>query len=135
MLAVHVVHDPRAQIAEDRILSYLLLFGMSTGRGWQTHWVPDALFYFESEGALDEFVPQRRWVSLRYAAGVRLSSRLVDAACLLLTCRRWLNGTTSGYLWLVFYPRLWASCAMCSPTGAMAFKIFFMCLLQVFALL
>ena len=44
--------------------------------------------------------------------------------------RRWLNGTTSGYMWLIFYPRLWSSCAACSSTGAMAFKIFFMSLLQ-----
>ena len=28
--------------------------------GKQTHWVPDAQFYFESEDALSEFVPQRR---------------------------------------------------------------------------
>jgi len=45
----------------------------------------------------------------------------------MLRCRRWLNGTTSGYLWLIFSPRLWASCG----SGTMAFKIFFMALLQL----
>ena len=67
------------KIAEDRILSYLVLL---TDRedSWETHWVPTTTFFFESEDTLRELVLQRR---------------------------RWLNGTTAGYLWLVSQPELW----------------------------
>ena len=50
------------------------------GGNWQTHWVPSTVFYFESEGTLREFVLQRR---------------------------RWLNGTTAGYLYLLRQRELW----------------------------
>jgi chitin synthase len=66
------------KIAEDRILSYLLL--LTERHAWQTHWVPTTTFFFESEDTLRELVLQRR---------------------------RWLNGTTAGYLWLVSQPELW----------------------------
>lgn len=58
------------KIAEDRILSYLLVLVEGPGgRTAETHWVPSTTFFFESEGTLKEFVLQRR---------------------------RWLNGTTAG---------------------------------------
>lgn len=69
------------KIAEDRILSYLLLLVPGErGKQWETHWVPSTVFYFESEETLREFVLQRR---------------------------RWLNGTTAGYIWLLQHPLLW----------------------------
>jgi hypothetical protein len=66
------------KIAEDRILSYLVL--LTDSESWETHWVPTTTFFFESEDTLRELVLQRR---------------------------RWLNGTTAGYLWLVSQPELW----------------------------
>jgi cellulose synthase/poly-beta-1,6-N-acetylglucosamine synthase-like glycosyltransferase len=69
------------KIAEDRILSYLLvLVDDAGGRSLQTHWVPTSTFYFESEGTVKELVLQRR---------------------------RWLNGTSAGYVWLLQQPALW----------------------------
>jgi hypothetical protein len=73
------------KIAEDRILSYLLVLverkgGIGHRSRWQTHWVPSTTFFFESESTLREFVLQRR---------------------------RWLNGTVAGYLWLLRTPELW----------------------------
>ena len=47
---------------------------------WETHWVPTTTFFFESEDTLRELVLQRR---------------------------RWLNGTTAGYVWLISQPELW----------------------------
>lgn len=74
--------------------------------GKQTHWVPDAQFFFESEDSLSEFVPQRR---------------------------RWLNGTTAGYIWLVSSPDLWNNIIFPKSASAwfMGVKIFFVSLLQV----
>lgn len=83
------------KIAEDRILSYLLVLvspnpgNPSPGvtpkasaaiKGWETHWVPSTVFYFEAESTLKELVLQRR---------------------------RWLNGTVAGYLWLLRQRALW----------------------------
>lgn len=95
------------KIAEDRILSYLLLLmpgacaparvrgragragchrrvtaprAGPNGEQFETHWVPSTVFFFESEDALKELVPQRR---------------------------RWLNGTVAGYLWLLTNSKLW----------------------------
>jgi cellulose synthase/poly-beta-1,6-N-acetylglucosamine synthase-like glycosyltransferase len=73
------------KIAEDRILSYLLvLVEEGGGAAWETHWVPSTTFFFESEDTLRELVLQRR---------------------------RWLNGTTAGYLWLLRQPALWEGVA------------------------
>lgn len=48
------------KIAEDRILSYLLLLVPGVrGMQYETHWVPSTVFYFESEDNLGELVPQR----------------------------------------------------------------------------
>lgn len=117
--------EANLKIAEDRILSYLLLFMgkcvpcfrltlcllhchrcMIRYGGKQTHWVPDVLFFFESEDNIGEFVRQRR---------------------------RWLNGTTAGYLWLVTNRDLWCHILLshAPSAGFMAIKILFVALLQV----
>jgi cellulose synthase/poly-beta-1,6-N-acetylglucosamine synthase-like glycosyltransferase len=73
-------------LAEDRILSYLLVLVATPVKGelfprtWQTHWVPSSVFFFESESTLKELVLQRR---------------------------RWLNGTSAGYVWLLGQAPLW----------------------------
>lgn len=49
-------------------------------------------------------------------------------------CRRWLNGTISGYLWLVFNRKLWRNLVHPLQNGArffMAFKVFVVSLLQL----
>ena len=76
------------KIAEDRILSCLLVLCDSVPaapgarpHAWQTHWVPSTTFFFEAETSLKDLVLQRR---------------------------RWLNGTTAGYLWLLQQRELWA---------------------------
>jgi len=103
------------KIAEDRILSYLLLLvpGLR-GMQYETHWVPSTVFYFESEDNLRELVPQRR---------------------------RWLNGTVAGYLWLLTNAKLWRamlSLGIADDNGTvwrglrlMPWKVFFLCLLQL----
>ena len=69
------------KIAEDRILSCLLVLCDKEGGGaWETHWVPSTTFFFEAETTLKDLVLQRR---------------------------RWLNGTTAGYLWMLKQPVLW----------------------------
>ena len=64
------------KLAEDRVLSYLLLVGDENGEngGWETHWLPSVSFYFEYETTLRELVLQRR---------------------------RWINGTSAGLLWIL----------------------------------
>jgi len=107
------------KIAEDRILSYLLLLAddaqgkgsASVGRErllaggggtqWQTGWVPSTKFFFEAETTLKELVLQRR---------------------------RWLNGTQAGYIWLLSNRALWH--AVCSMRF-MAIKVLALSLLQV----
>jgi hypothetical protein len=75
------------KIAEDRILSYLLLLVPGpNGEQFETHWVPSTTFFFESEDDLNELVPQRR---------------------------RWLNGTVAGYLWLLTNTKLWRGMFSC----------------------
>lgn len=68
---------------------------------YETHWVPDTLFFFESEPSLGELVPQRR---------------------------RWLNGTIAGYLWLLRSAELWSGIA---SFQLMAWKIMVLSLLQL----
>jgi cellulose synthase/poly-beta-1,6-N-acetylglucosamine synthase-like glycosyltransferase len=102
------------KIAEDRILSYLLVLvepkeaslsgqsGYKIGTShWETHWVPTTIFFFESEDNLKELVLQRR---------------------------RWLNGTTAGYVWLITQPALWNG--ICG-FKYMAWKVFVLALLQL----
>ena len=69
------------KIAEDRIPSLLAVFPMPVDgfplkpemkQNMVTHWVRDAIFYFEAEEELSSLVAQRR---------------------------RWLNGTNCGFLW------------------------------------
>lgn len=86
------------KIAEDRILSYgAVLWASRPGSGKDgtirifdcvTHYVPDATFYFEAETDLGELVRQRR---------------------------RWLNGTTAGYIWL--FSVLWRRSCTCNRRG------------------
>jgi cellulose synthase/poly-beta-1,6-N-acetylglucosamine synthase-like glycosyltransferase len=102
------------KIAEDRILSYLLVLvepkeaslsqqsGYKVGKSnWETHWVPTTVFFFESEDNLKELVLQRR---------------------------RWLNGTTAGYIWLITQPTLWRGVAMLK---FMSWKVALLALLQL----
>ena len=79
------------KLAEDRLLSYLLLLE----GGWETHWEPAAVFYFEFETTLSELVLQRR---------------------------RWLNGTNAGLLWLLSRAELIRALPRCSllPCAAAA---------------
>lgn len=156
------------KIAEDRLLSYLLLLQEAVAR--ETHWVPTALFYFESEDRLNEFIPQRRYGYQQRSCCVcvqhlcmrghckarRLSALFVrthhcpptlringSAVCgafntrmcftraaATATCRRWLNGTVSGYLWLIFSAKLYAV-ACRARFRPMAWKVFFVSLLQL----
>jgi cellulose synthase/poly-beta-1,6-N-acetylglucosamine synthase-like glycosyltransferase len=84
------------KIAEDRILSYLLLLIVGDRRGrpvqWQTHWVPSTVFYFEAEDENRVLAFQRR---------------------------RWLNGTTCGYAWLLLHPKLWSGMFSWVFTGSL----------------
>jgi hypothetical protein len=70
------------KIAEDRIPSLYAVFH-ETG-AFKTHWVHDAVFYFEAETELRDLVLQRR---------------------------RWLNGTNAGYLHIMLNVRkyIWSS--------------------------
>ena len=95
------------KIAEDRILSYLLVLCPSTDpvtgvqRWWETHWVPSTTFYFETEGTLHDFVFQRR---------------------------RWLNGTFAGFVWLLYQPALWHAILR---GRVLAVLVVLLCLLQL----
>ena len=95
------------KIAEDRIMSYLLVLATTTDaatgedRTWETHWVPSTVFYFEAETTLKEFVMQRR---------------------------RWLNGTTAGYAWLLQQPLLWDAMAR---GRRLAWSVFLLSCLQL----
>lgn len=95
------------KIAEDRILSYLLVLvpDASTGESWETHWVPSTAFFFESEATLKEFVLQRR---------------------------RWLNGTVAGYMWVISQPSLWMGACLCRGK---AWSVFFLASLQLLVFL
>lgn len=56
-------------------------------RWWATHYVPNAIFFFEAEGSLKELVFQRR---------------------------RWLNGTSASFLWLLRQPELGRAVVRCA---------------------
>ena len=58
------------RLAEDRVISYLIILRSPSAGRTVTSWVPTAEFYFECEETLRELVLQRR---------------------------RWLNGTLAGY--------------------------------------
>ena len=90
------------KIAEDRIPSYLVLLPKGNVEANETHWVPDVAFYCESEGSMDEFIPQRR---------------------------RWLNGTLAGYFWLIFNRIVVTEMLACRRF--MAWKIFGLCVVQL----
>jgi cellulose synthase/poly-beta-1,6-N-acetylglucosamine synthase-like glycosyltransferase len=87
------------KIAEDRIPSYLVL--LQDDLPSETHWVPEACFFAESEDTLHEFIPQRR---------------------------RWMNGTVAGYFWLVANKKLFAAALR---MRLMAWKVFGLCILQL----
>jgi len=103
------------KIAEDRILSFILLMNLSSSnnglsakshvRGpssaWSTDWVLSTCFYFESEETLKELVMQRR---------------------------RWLNGTTAGNLWLLSHKILKQDL---SRGSLMAFKVLILSCFQM----
>ena len=80
----------------------MLVEDAEEGVRWQTHWVPSTTFFFEAEGTLKEFVLQRR---------------------------RWLNGTSAGYLWLLSEPALWRGVAGC---GGTAWAVLLLSCMQVF---
>jgi cellulose synthase/poly-beta-1,6-N-acetylglucosamine synthase-like glycosyltransferase len=61
----------------------------------------EAVFFFESEDTLDEFIPQRR---------------------------RWLNGTVAGYAWLVTNQKLFHAMLQ---MRLMAWKVFGLCVIQL----
>lgn len=115
------------KIAEDRILSFILLMNLSSLDGasptqdrnppsalstsnsqrrdpsssWSTEWVLSTCFYFESEETLKELVMQRR---------------------------RWLNGTTAGNIWLLSHKILRRDL---SRGSLMAFKVLILSCFQM----
>lgn len=118
------------KIAEDRVLSYLMLLhrppaGSSRDAlrlallragtpldevtqalnastwGWETDWVPSALFFFEAETTLSEFVLQRR---------------------------RWINGTNAGLMWILSHPELRRRVVCCN---CLAWRVAALSLLEV----
>ena len=102
------------KIAEDRIPSLFAVFAdlqdleVEEDSAFETHWVRDAVFYFEAEMTLKSLVLQRR---------------------------RWLNGTNAGYIYIAqnLLKFVWGSK---HSTGTKSFATFMivMQLIQVFVL-
>ncbi|GMH96613.1 hypothetical protein TrVE_jg8157 [Triparma verrucosa] len=66
-------------LAEDRILSFTIVFPSRLKAVRRTEWVPLALFYYDAELYLKHLCPQRRrWINGTYAAYLTVASRLDD---------------------------------------------------------
>lgn len=63
-------------LAEDRILSFTIVFPSRLKAVRRTEWVPLALFYYDAELDLKKLCPQRRrWINGTYAAYLTVASR------------------------------------------------------------
>ncbi|GMI14360.1 hypothetical protein TrLO_g14246 [Triparma laevis f. longispina] len=64
-------------LAEDRILSFTIVFPSKLKAVRRTEWVPLALFYYDAEVYLKHLCPQRRrWINGTYAAYLTVADRL-----------------------------------------------------------
>ncbi|GMH89569.1 hypothetical protein TrVE_jg6214 [Triparma verrucosa] len=64
-------------LAEDRILSFTIVFPSQLKAVRRTEWVPLALFYDDAELHLESLCPQRRrWINGTYAAFLTVASKL-----------------------------------------------------------
>ena len=64
-------------LAEDRILSFTLVFPSRLKAVLRTEWVPLALFYYDAEVYQKHLCPQRRrWINGTYAAYLTVAARL-----------------------------------------------------------
>ena len=64
-------------LAEDRIISFTIVFPSRLKAVRRTEWVPLALFYYDAEVYLKNLCPQRRrWINGTYAAYLTVAARL-----------------------------------------------------------
>jgi cellulose synthase/poly-beta-1,6-N-acetylglucosamine synthase-like glycosyltransferase len=74
---VELWHRGNENLAEDRILSFTIVFPSQLKAVRRTEWVPLAAFFYDAELQLSTLCPQRRrWINGTYAAYLTVANRL-----------------------------------------------------------